>query len=50
MAGGIPESLVMEDGGGSEVTADVRGDSPSGTAGRQRSVLSQNMSAGLPVQ
>ena len=43
-AGGIPESLVMEDGGEDVVTAEVKGDSPSGTAGRQRSVWSQNMS------
>ena len=47
---GIPESLVMGDGEGDEVSAEVKGGSPSGTAGRQRSVWSQNMSAGLPVQ
>ena len=47
MEGGIPESLVMGDGG---VTAEVKGNSPCGTAGRQRSVWSQNMSTGLPVQ
>ena len=50
MAGGIPESLVMGDGRGGENTAEVKGDSPGGTAGRQRSVWSQNTSAGLPVQ
>ena len=33
MAGGIPESLVMGDGGGSEVTAEVKADFPCGTAG-----------------
>ena len=49
-AGGIPESLMMEDVGGDVVTVEVKGDSPCGTAGRQRSVWSQNMSAGLPVQ
>ena len=47
MAGGIPESLVMGDGEGDVVTVEVKGDSPSGTAGRQRSVWFQNMSAGL---
>ena len=47
MAGGIPESLVMGDGGGSEVTAEVKADFPCGTAGRQRSVWSQNVSSGL---
>ena len=46
----MPVSLVMGDGGGDVVTAEVKGDSPSGTAGRQRSVWSQNMSPGLPVQ
>ena len=40
----------MEDEGGDEVISEVKGDSPSGTAGRQRSVWSQNMSAGLPAQ
>ena len=51
-AGGIPESLVVGGGGESEVIAEVKGDPPSGTAGRQRSVWSQNMhmSAGLSVQ
>ena len=33
MAGGIPESLVMGDGGGSEVTAEVKADFPCCTAG-----------------
>ena len=37
-------------GGGDEVIAEVRRDSPSGTVDRQRSFWSQNMSAGLPVQ
>ena len=40
IAGGIPESYVMGDGRGGEVTAEVKGDSPCGTAGRQRSVWS----------
>ena len=44
MAGGIPESVVLGDGG---VTAEVKGDSPCGTTGGQRSVWSQNMSTGL---
>ena len=50
MAGGIPESLLVGNGGGGEIAAEVKGDSPSGTAGRQRSGWSQNVSAGLPVQ
>ena len=50
MAGGIPESFVVGGGGGSEVIAEVKGDPQSGTAGRQRSMWSQNMSAGLLVQ
>ena len=49
-AGGIPEPLVMGDEEGDVVTAEVKGDSPSGAVGRQRSVWSQNTSAGLPVQ
>ena len=43
MAGGIPESLVMGDGGGCEVSAEVKSGSPCGTAGGQRSLWSQNI-------
>jgi len=37
-------------GGGDEVIAEVRCDSPSGTVDRQRNLWSENVSAGLPVQ
>ena len=40
----------MGDGRGDENTAEVKGDSPGGTAGRQRSLWLQNTSADLPVQ
>ena len=49
--GGIAqESLLMGSGGGDEVTAELRRDSPSGTVDRQRSLWSENVSAGLLVQ
>ena len=50
-AGGMPVSLVMGDGGGDVVTAEVKGDSPIGTAG-DRGVRGHRtcMHAGLPVQ
>ena len=49
--GGVAqESLMTGDGGGDEVIAEVRCDSPSGTVDRQRSLWSENVSAGLLVQ
>ena len=47
----MPVSLVMGDGGGDVVTAEVKGDSPIGTAG-DRGVRGHRtcMHAGLPVQ
>ena len=46
----MPVSLVMGDGGGDVVTAEVKGDSPIGTAG-DRGVRGHRtcMHAGLPV-
>ena len=46
-AGGIPESLVMGGGGGGEVTAEVKGDSP---AGRQEYVVTEHVCRFVPVQ
>ena len=41
---------MMGEGGGDEVIAEVRRDSPCGTVDRKRSLRSENVSTDLPVQ
>ena len=42
-AGGMPVSLAMGDGGGDVVTAEVKGDSPIGTAGDRGCVVTEHV-------
>jgi len=50
VGGTAQESLMTGVGGGDEVIAEVKRDSPSGTVDIQRSLWSENVSADLPVR